>query len=76
MQRMNIKCCHCGDYTHSSQRRTLKLFLKLISQEPIWIFWAISPRHWRNAVAWVCVISYAGFRVSEVTKIVEYQEER
>nr|DAQ46733.1 MAG TPA: zinc-ribbon domain protein [Caudoviricetes sp.] len=38
MQHMSIKCHHCGTIPHLSQKRTLKLFLKLISQEPIWIF--------------------------------------
>lgn len=35
MQRMNIKCCHCGDYTPFITEENIEVFLKLISQEPI-----------------------------------------
>ena len=48
MQRMNIKCCHCGDYT------------PFITEENIEVIPQV--KHWRNAVASVRVISYAGFR--------------
>lgn len=75
MQRKNIKCCHCGDYTPFITEENIKVIPQVnLTRTDIDILGDIA-----GALAERGCLSACDFlhRVqSEVTKIVEYQEER
>lgn len=62
MQRMNIKCCHCGDYIPFITEENIEVIPQVNLTRTDMDILAISPRNWRNAVAFLRMISYAGFR--------------
>ena len=75
MQRMNIKCCHCGDYTQFITEENIEVIpqVNLIRTD------MDSLGDIAEALRECGCLDVCDFlrRVqSEVTKIVEYQEER
>lgn len=75
MQRMNIKCCHCGDYTAFITEENIEVIPQVnLTRTDMDILGDVA-----EALAVCGCLSACDFlrRVqSEVTKIVEYQEER
>lgn len=75
MQRMNIKCCHCGDFTPFITEENIEVIPQVnLTRTDMDIL-----DHIAEALAECGYLDMCGFlrRVqSEVTKIVEYQEER
>lgn len=75
MQRMNIKCCHCGDYTTFITEENIEVIPQVnLTRTDMDILGDIT-----EALRECGCLSTCDFlrRVqSEVTKIVEYQEER
>ena len=75
MQHMNIKCCHCGDYTPFITEENIEVIPQVnLTRTDMDIL-----DHIAEALAECGYLGMCGFlrRVqSEVTKIVEYQEER
>ena len=75
MQRMNIKCCHCGDYTPFITEENIEVIPQVnLTRTDLDILDRIA-----EALAkcdWLCTCNVLRRVQSEVTKIVEYQEER
>jgi hypothetical protein len=75
MQRMNIKCCHCGDFTPFITEENIEVIPQVnLTRTDMDIL-----DHIAEALAECGYLDMCGFlrRVhGEVTKIVEYQEER
>ena len=75
MQRMNIKCCHCGDYTPFITEENIEVIPQVnLTITDMDILGDIAE----ELAECGCFLAYDFLRrvQSEVTKIVEYQEER
>ena len=75
MQRMNIKCCHCGDYTPFITEENIEVIPQVnLTRTDMDILGDIAE----ELAECGCFLAYDFLRrvQSEVTKIVEYQEER
>lgn len=75
MQRKNIKCCHCGDYTPFITEENIEVIPQVnLTRTDIDILGDIAEALAERGCLSACDFLH---RVqSEVTKIVEYQEER
>ena len=75
MQRMNIKCCHCGDYTPFITEENIEVIPQVnLTRTDMDIL-----DHIAEALAicdCLCTCNFLRRVQSEATKIVEYQEER
>lgn len=75
MQRMNIKCCHCGDYTPFIAEENIEVIPQVnLTRTDLDILGDIT-----EALAkcdCLCTCNFLRRVQSEVTKIVEYQEEQ
>ena len=74
MQRMNIKCCHCGDYTPFIAEENIEVIPQVnLTRTDMDILCDIAE----ELAECGCFLAYDFLRrvQSEVTKIVEYQEE-
>ena len=75
MQRMNIKCCHCGDCTPFITEENIEVIPQVnLTRTDMDILGDIA----KELAECGCFFTYDFLRrvQSEVTKIVEYQEER
>lgn len=75
MQRMNIKCCHCGDYTPFITEENIEVVPQVnLTRTDMDILGDIAEK----LAGCGCFLAYDFLRrvQGEVTKIVEYQEER
>lgn len=75
MQRMNIKCCHCGDCTPFITEENIEVIPQVnLTRADMDILGDIADTLAECGYSGMCGFLH---RVqSEVTKIVEYQEER
>lgn len=75
MQRINIKCCHCGDYTPFITEENIEVIPQVnLTRTDMDILDYIA-----EALAkcdCLCTCNFLRRVQSEVTKIVEYQEEQ
>ena len=75
MQRMNIKCCHCGDYTPFIAEENIEVIPQVnLTRTDMDIL-----DHIAEALVicdCLCTCNFLRRVQSEATKIVEYQEER
>jgi hypothetical protein len=75
MQRTNIKCCHCGDYTPFITEENIEVIPQVnLTRTDMDILGDIAE----ELAECGCFLAHDFLRrvQSEVTKIVEYQEER
>lgn len=75
MQRMNIKCCHCGDYTPFITEENIEVIPQVnLTRTDMDIL-----DHIAESLAkcdCLCTCNFLHRVQSEVTKIVKYQEEQ
>ena len=75
MQHMSIKCCHCGDYTTFITEENIKVIPQVnLTRTDMDIFGDIAEALRECGCLGTC--DFLRRVQSEVTKIVEYQEER
>lgn len=75
MQRMNIKCCHCGDYTPFIAEENIEVIPQVnLTRTDIDILGDIAEELAECGCFLAC--DFLRRVQSEVTQIVEYQEER
>ena len=75
MQRMNIKCCHCGDYTPFITEENIEVIPQVnLTRADMDILDDIADTLAECGYSGMC--GFLHWVQSEVTKIVEYQEER
>lgn len=75
MQRMNIKCCHCGDYTQFITEENIEVIPQVnLTRTDMDILGDIAEALRKFGCLGTC--DFLRRVQSEVTKIVEYQEER
>lgn len=75
MQRMNIKCCHCGDYTPFITEENIEVIPQVnLARADMDILDDIADTLAECGYSGMC--GFLHWVQSEVTKIVEYQEER
>ena len=75
MQRMNIKCCHCGDYTPFITEENIEVIPQVnLTRTDMNILGDIAEASAECGCLGAC--DFLRRVQSEVTKIVEYQEER
>ena len=75
MQRMNIKCCHCGDYTPFITEENIEVVPQVnLTRTDMDILGDIAETLAECGCLGAC--DFLRRVQSEVTKIVEYQEER
>lgn len=75
MQRMNIKCCHCGDYTSFITEENIEVIPQVnLTRTDMDSLGDIAKALRECGCLGTC--DFLRRVQSEVTKIVEYQEER
>ena len=75
MQRMNIKCCHCGDYTQFITEENIEVIPQVnLTRTDMDILGDIAEAFAKCGCLRTC--DFLRRVQSEVTQIVEYQEER
>lgn len=75
MQRMNIKCCHCGDYTPFITEENIEVIPQVnLTRTDMDCLGDIADTLAECGYSGMC--GFLHWVQSEVTKIVEYQEER
>ena len=75
MQRMNIKCCHCGDYTPFITEENIEVIPKVnLTRTDMDNLGNIAEALGECSCSVAC--DFLRRVQNEVTKIVEYQEER
>lgn len=75
MQRMNIKCCHCGDYTSFITEENIEVIPQVnLTRTDMDSLGDIAKALRECGCLGMC--DFLRRVQSEVTKIVEYQEER
>lgn len=75
MQRINIKCCHCGDYTPFIAEENIEVIPQVnLTRTDMDILGDIVEA--LAECGFFCTCDFLRRVQSEATKIVEYQEER
>lgn len=75
MQRMNIKCCHCGDYTTFITEENIEVIPQVnLTRTDMDILGDIAEALRKCGCLGTC--DFLRRVQNEVTKIVKYQEER